>query len=539
MDETINLQQQSDSAGVTPRPLRVLIVDDSENDVRIVLHSLRKAGYQPLYERVWTASAMAAALRKQPWDIVISDYEMPGFGGLEALELLRQSGQDVPFILVSAVVSEETAVAAMKAGAHDYIMKRKLARLAPAIERELREAQTRAARKAAEAALRHSEDQLRQAQKLEAVARLAAGVAHDFNNILTAISGHSELLLRQMEAGDVRRKNAEQIEKCAYMAAALTRQLLTFSRKQAIEPRVLRLNHVIRNIERMLRRLIGEDIEFLAALDDRVGPIKADPGQLEQVIMNLAINARDAMPEGGKLTITTANLSVDQCEVKDVPGLGSGKYVMLTVTDTGTGMTEKVKAHLFEPFFTTKPPGKGTGLGLATCFGIVKQSRGHIEVDSQLGLGTTFRVYFPEAQEAVEPVRGGVLAAEIAGGTETVLLVEDETIVRELAAATLRERGYTVLEADNGEAGLRMARQHKGRIDLVLTDVVMPVMGGKEMAQALRESHPETKILFTSGYSEDVIGEHGLVRPGMEFLQKPYLAASLARRVREVLGQPK
>src|SRR5215831_3244886 len=267
MDENINLPQQSENPVANPRPLRVLVADDSENDAFLVLRVLKRAGYEPVHERVWSSPMMKAALQKQDWDIVISDYEMPGFGGFEALQLLKESGRDLPFILVSAVVSEETAVAAMKAGAHDFIMKRKLARLVPAIERELREAQTRAARKAAEAALRQSEDQLRQAQKLEAVARLAAGVAHDFNNILTAIGGHSELLLRQLESGDPRRRNAEQIEKCASMAAALTRQLLTFSRKQVIEPRVIELNEIVRGIERMLRRLIGEDIDFTATLD--------------------------------------------------------------------------------------------------------------------------------------------------------------------------------------------------------------------------------------------------------------------------------
>ena len=538
MDGTMNSQKEPDPPGAAPRPLRVLIADDSENDALILLHTLRKAGYEPLSERVWTAPTMQAALQKQAWDLVISDYDMPGFGGFEALELLKASGQDLPFILVSAVVSEETAVAAMKAGAHDFIMKRKLARLAPAIERELRDARSRAARKAAEAALRQSEDQLRQAQKLEAVARLAAGVAHDFNNILTAIIGHSALLLRALEPGDSKRKSAEQIEKCACLAATLTRQLLTFSRKQAIEPRVLKLNGVIRNIERMLRRLIGEDIEFRATLDAVDGSIRADPGQLEQVIMNLAVNARDAMPNGGKILAKTANLTLEETRLKSVPGLNPGQYVMLAIADTGTGMTEEVKAHLFEPFFTTKPAGKGTGLGLATCFGIVKQSSGHIEVESELGKGTTFRLYFPRVQDAVEPAGAENLATQPAGGTETVLLVEDEAFVRELAVATLRERGYTVIEAANGAEGLRIARQHSGKIDLVLTDVVMPVMGGKDMADALRGSHPDTRVLFTSGYSEEVIGHHGVLRTGINFLQKPYLAATLARRVREVLDAP-
>jgi two-component system cell cycle sensor histidine kinase/response regulator CckA len=539
MDKIIIPPNQSNSSetGITNKALRALIADDSENDVLFLLRALRKAGYEPVYERVSTAPAMKAALQRQTWDIVISDYEMPNFGGFEALQLLKESGHDLPFILVSAVVSEETAVAAMKAGAHDYIMKRNLVRLAPAIERELREAQTRGARKAAEEALRQSEEQLRQAHKIEAVGRLASGVAHDFNNILTVITGHSELLLRQLDADDPRRKNAEQIEKAAYRAAALTRQLLTFSRKQVIEPRVLKLNAIILNIEKMLRRLIGEDIEFCTVLDSAAGHIKADPGQIEQVIMNLAVNARDAMPNGGKLTVTTANTTLDKNQLNNFPDLCAGDYVMLTIADTGTGMSEEVKAHLFEPFFTTKPPGKGTGLGLATCFGIVKQSTGHINVHSELGRGTTFKIYFPQVQSALESPRVRIMPTEATGGNETVLLVEDEPVVRELAVATLREKGYTVVEAVNGEEGLRMARQHDGKIDLVLTDVVMPVMGGKEMADALRTSHPDTKVLFTSGYTEDAMGHHGVLRPGILFLQKPYMTATLARKVREVLDE--
>jgi two-component system, cell cycle sensor histidine kinase and response regulator CckA len=399
MDQTIILPNQSNSpeSGVTKKALRALIADDSENDVLLLLRVLRQAGYEPIYERVSTAPAMKAALERQAWDIVISDYEMPHFGGFEALQLLKQSGHDLPFILVSAVVSEETAVAAMKAGAHDYIMKRKLARLAPAIERELREAQTRLARKAAEEALRQSEEQLRQTQKMEAVGRLAASVAHDFNNILTAISCHSEMLLKQLTAGDPRRKNAEQIEKCAQMAATLTRQLLNYSRKQVIEPRILELNVAILNIEPILRRFIGQDIEFCTALDPDAGHIKADPSQIEQILVNLVVNARDAMPDGGKLTITTANTTLNKDQVKNSPDLRAGHYVTLAIADTGTGMTEEVKAHLFEPFFTTKPPGKGTGLGLATCFGIVKQNNAHIKVQSEFGKGTTFIIYFPQA----------------------------------------------------------------------------------------------------------------------------------------------
>ncbi len=475
MDEIMIPPHQSDlsEAELPSKPLRVLFADDSENDVLMLLRVLRKAGYEPVYERVSSAAPMREALLRQAWDVVISDYEMPGFGGFEALQILKESGHDLPFILVSAVVNEETAVAAMKAGAHDYIMKRRLARLVPAIARELREAQSRVARKAAEAALRQSEEQLRQAQKLEAVGRLAAGVAHDFNNILTIITCHSELMLRQMPANDTRRKHVEQVEKAAHMAAGLTRQLLTFSRKQVIEPRVLKLNDVITDVEKMLRRLIGEDIEFHTKLDPAAGHIKADAGQIEQVIMNLAVNARDAMPDCGKLTIMTANTVLDENYLRSFPELRAGDYVMLAIADTGVGMSEPARAH--------------------------------------------------------------ITSTDVAGGSETVLLVEDAPAVRELAALTLREKGYTVFEALNGEDGLRTARQQNGRIDLVLTDVVMPVMGGKEMADALQKSYPETRVLFTSGYTEDAISQRGILRPGVIFLQKPYTTAALARKVREAL----
>ena len=379
------------------RPLRVLIADDSEDDAFLLLRALRKAGYEPDFERISNGPAMQAALQRREWEIVISDFEMPGFGGLEALEVLKRSGKDIPFILISAVLSEETAVAALKAGAHDYMMKRKFARLGPAIERELRDVKTRAARRTAEAALKQSEEQFRHTQKIEAVGRLAASVAHDFNNIITAILGHSELLLRQLEPGNALRKNVEPIEKCAHMAATLTKQLLAFSRKDASSPRVLQLNDVILNLEKMLHRLIGADIKFQTVIDPQAGTIKADSGQMEQVVMNLVVNARDALPNGGNLTITTANVRVDG----PASGLGAditpGDYVLLSIADTGIGMSDAVKARLFEPFFTTKPPGKGTGLGLATCFGIVKQNGGHIQVDSELSKGTVFRIYFPHA----------------------------------------------------------------------------------------------------------------------------------------------
>lgn len=523
---------------VATKPLRVLFADDSENDVLMLIRALRKGGYQAVHDRVSNAADMKASFHNHTWDIVISDYEMPGFGGIEALQILKESGHDLPFILVSAVLSEEMAVSAMKAGANDFVMKGRLARLVPAIERELREAETRMARKTAETALRQSEEQLRQAQKLEAVGRLAAGVAHDFNNILTAITGHSEMLIGALDPHDTRLKHAEQIEKAAGMAAALTRQLLTFSRKQVIEPRVLNLNDVVTNIQKMLGRLVGEDIELHLDADPDTGAIRADPHQIEQIIMNLAVNARDAMTSCGKLSIKTGNVSLDDGQARTFPDMKPGNYVMLTISDTGTGMTDEVKAHLFEPFFTTKAPGKGTGLGLATCFGIVKQNNGHIHVQSEVGHGTTFTIYLPQVKSAAEPQPASVKRPDTVGGHETLLIVEDEQAVREMAVLALRNKGYTVFEAENGEEGLRTTREQNGRIDLILTDVVMPMMGGKEMADAIHLDYPQTKTLFTSGYSDDAISHHGVLEPGIVFLQKPYMMATLVRKVREVLDIP-
>jgi signal transduction histidine kinase len=518
----------------TSKTLRVLIVDDSENDAIVLLHALRKADYHPIYERVWSASAMKAALQGQSWEIVISDFHMPGFGGLEALQLLKESGLDTPFILVSGLVGEETAVAAMKAGAQDYIMKRNLGRLIPAIERELREAQTRAARKTAEEALRQSEEKLRQAQKVEAVGLLAGGVAHDFNNILTVIMGYSNLLLEGTEETNPQRRYAQELQLAAGRGASLTRQLLAFSRKQSIEPKVLDLNSVVADLEKLLRRLLGEDIELLSVATTPLGRVEADPSQIEQVVMNLAVNARDAMPNGGTLTLKTANVTFDDIAAGRPPGIEPGPYVMFSITDTGTGMSDEVKAHLFEPFFTTKPLDKGTGLGLATSYGIVKQNCGHIEVSSELGRGTTFCIYLPRVEQAIL-TPSLVDEPRSVGGNETLLLVEDEPAVRELNELILRELGYQVLTASDGLEALRL-RPEAQEVDLLITDIVMPNLGGHELARRLRLARPDLKILFTSGHTADKIAQVSDVQ-GTGFLQKPYRPDVLATKVRKMLEE--
>jgi len=385
---------------------------------------------------------------------------------------------------------------------------------------------------------RRLEAQLHQAQKMEAIGRLAGGVSHDFNNLLTSIMGYTELALLALHPGDPIRSDLEGIQKTAERAANLTRQLLAFARKQVINPTVLNLNDLILNVDKMLRRLIGEDIELVTLPAPDLGQVKADPGQLEQVLLNLAVNARDAMPTGGKLTIETANIVLGEDYAHQHPEVTPGEYTMLTISDTGTGMTEEVKSRIFEPFFTTKEKSKGTGLGLATCFGIVKQNDGHIWVDSELDRGTTFKICLPRVRKAVSPTIPQEKSGDLPRGTETVLLVEDEPAVRDLAKRVLRGQGFKVLDAANGEEALRVVREHAGaRIELLLTDVVMPRMGGRELADRLKATYPELKILFTSGYTDKANTHFGTLEPGMAFLQKPFTPEALIHQVREILDR--
>jgi signal transduction histidine kinase/ActR/RegA family two-component response regulator len=386
---------------------------------------------------------------------------------------------------------------------------------------------------------KRTEDQLRQSQKMEAIGRLAGGVAHDFNNVLTVIAGYSDLLMRRLGEEHPLYKNAEEIQTAAQRAASLTRQLLAFSRKQVLQPKVLDLNIVVAGMEKMLRRLIGEDIELRTKLDPHLGKVKADPGQIEQVIMNLAVNARDAMPMGGKLIIETEGVTIDKGTMFQDGELDPREYITISISDTGVGMTEEVKAHLFEPFFTTKGKEKGTGLGLPTSYGIVKQSGGHINVYSEPGKGTTFKVFLPRVEKAAEMLAQHDEAKLLPRGKETVLLVEDEPAVRELAACVLRESGYQVLEACNGKDGMRMAGEHQDHaIDLLITDVIMPHMGGKELADNIRDQRPKIKVLFISGYTDDALAHHGVLDDGTAFLEKPFSPARLVHKVREVLDQP-
>ena len=401
------------------------------------------------------------------------------------------------------------------------------------------QAQDVTAGKQAEESRAQLEDQLRQAQKMEAVGRLAGGVAHDFNNLLTVIRGRAELLLRRLAADDPQRRHLDLLEQSAGRAAALTQQLLAFSRKQVLQPKVLDLNTLLGEIEQMLRRLIGEDIEVVVKPGPALSAVEADPSQLEQVLMNLVVNARDAMPGGGRLTLETANVELDEASARSHPGARPGTYVMLAVSDSGIGMDAETQARLFEPFFTTKGPGKGTGLGLATVYGIVKQSGGSIWVYSEVGLGTTFKIYLPRVHggsEGAEPM--GVKVAPTQG-SETVLLVEDEAAVRHLAREILQSQGYTVLEARHPGEALRLGAEHLGPIHLMVTDVVMPQMGGREVANRLASRRPEMRVLYMSGYTDEAIVHQGVLDAGTAFLQKPFSVTGLAQKVHEVLSDPR
>jgi PAS domain S-box-containing protein len=390
-------------------------------------------------------------------------------------------------------------------------------------------------RRAADLQRIHLEDQLRQSQKMEAVGRLAGGVAHDFNNLLTAITGYAELLQTRFDPGDDARQHVDEILRSSTRATQLTRQLLAFSRRQVLQPRVLSLAAVVQGVEGLLRRLIGEHIELTTVADPALGSVRADQGQVEQVLMNLAVNARDAMPSGGRLIIETRNVLLDDSYHDRHGRMRQGSHVLLSVTDTGVGMDEETRSHIFEPFFTTKEKDKGTGLGLATVYGIVKQSDGDIWVYSEPGRGTTFKIYFPRLEQAQEQPPREATRLRPRKGTETILLVEDSDVVRRLLRELLLQNGYTLLEARHGEEALALSAAHPGDVHLLLTDMVMPRMSGRDLARRLCPLRPAMKVLFMSGYTEEAIASHGVLEPGTAFLEKPFTPETITRKVRELL----
>jgi two-component system, cell cycle sensor histidine kinase and response regulator CckA len=390
-----------------------------------------------------------------------------------------------------------------------------------------------AEKETAQEALARSEKLLQQSQKMEAIGLLAGGVAHDFNNLLAVINGYSDLLLERSDLPEADRRSLEQIKQAGGSAASLTRQLLMLSRQQVVEPVVLNINQTVGNLDKMLRRLIKENIQFSFVLDPMLDRVKADPGQIEQIVLNLVVNARDAMPGGGTLRIQTKN--VEKSAPQAAPGASPSRFVLLEVTDTGTGMDQQTQAHIFEPFFTTKAVGKGTGLGLATVYGIVKQSNGHIEVQSTLGRGSSFQIYLPAEVQAGAVVEPGKEATEATFSGETILVVEDATPLRDLICQALSVSGCTVLSAPEAQEALRILNQQKGVIDLLITDVIMPGMNGPALAKQVRALRPETKILYMTGYSGEFVRSDMLI-PGVSFIQKPFTPADLRRKIRKMLA---
>ncbi|HEY3215543.1 MAG TPA: PAS domain S-box protein [Candidatus Eisenbacteria bacterium] len=631
-------------------PLRVLLIEDSEADAERLLHELRGGGFDPVSERAPTAEAMRSSLAK-PWDVILAEYRLPDFDAITALEILTQSGRDLPLIIVSSHIGEEAAVAAMHAGARDYVTKENLSRLVPAVRREVREASGRRARRQAEQALRESEeryrsliehtsdlitlstvdgtilfqsasverilghrpeqvigrnwaefvhpedapalrqairdvvggsgfassevrvrhrdgswrvlevrstlktsrrgltlvlgatrditdrkrleDRLRESEKMEAVGRLADGLAHDFSDLLTAIMGYGELLWDQTGDRPQLRENVEQISKAAARAAELTRQLLALGRRQVLTPQVLDLNTVISRMEEVLRQLIGDPIRLVVRPGQGVAPVQADLGQIEQVIVNLAVYARDAMASGGTLTLGTADF---EARPGGSGGLPPGPYVLLTVEDTGGGIDPEIRSHLFEPFFAAHRPGRGSGLGLSTVYAVVSRSGGHLQVDSVPGRGTRFRVYLPRASAQPSPVASvpAPSPGEPPRGDETILLVEGEEAVRSLARRVLTDRGYTVLEARDGREAQETIERHPTPVHLVVTAEAMPGPHGRELAGVEGAPHGATKILYLSGSGD--AGMTAARESGARFLQKPFTAEMLTRMVHEALA---
>ncbi len=667
---------------MTPKPVKLLLIEDSEDDAELVLRELKLAGMNVVHERVDTRAALQAALQK-PWDLFVSDFSMPGFSGLEAFEIVKQQDPDAPFVFVSGVLSEERAVTAMRAGAKDFVLKGKLERLGPVLNRELAEAENRRDRAAIERALkiegrRHQsifnsttvalfeidfsrakelldslpeesrvsslvegdeavkqaadrvrvlaanpaavvmmdaegpeqlvgpladvlrfgsrsvfpeilaalegmkglqrevqveslqgrkievllafrapptvddlqnvvlsmtdlternsiERQMRAAQRMEAVGRLAGGVAHDFNNILTVINSFSNFLLESDDIGDSSRADIQTIKDAATRAEGLTHQLLSFSRRRIAQVDVLDVNQLVGEMDKLLRRLIGEDIELETTLEGSLGLVVADPTHVEQVIMNLAVNARDAMPDGGKLTIKTGNITLDaNSSPKESAEITPGEYVMIAVSDDGVGMDEETQLRIFEPFFTTKEVGKGTGLGLSTVYGIVKQSGGFVWVHSEPGKGTTFQVHLPRTDKAKEAFVPRPPSPEV-GGTETILLVEDEEQVRRAAERILKKAGYEVLTAPRGGEGLLLCEGHAGPIHAMITDIVMPTMNGRELAELVSALRPGIRVLHMSGYPSNTIDHRAVLERGVVFLQKPFTQEQLLSKLRAVL----
>jgi signal transduction histidine kinase len=509
-------------------PLRVLVVEDSEDDTTLLLRELRRGGYEVSFERVDSVSSMKAAVAEKQWDIVMCDYSMPHFSGMDALKILRAKASDVPFIFLSGTIGEEMAVGALKEGAQNCLMKNNMSCLLPAIQRELCDAELRKQRQ-------QLEQQVQRLQKFEAIGRLAGCIAHDFNNALAVILGWSQLGCDEAPAGSPAQRKFLKISEQAQHSAGLTRQMLAFARRQVLQPKNLDLNDLVIQTKRLLESVVGEQIEFALDLAQDLPVIRADPSQIEQVLMNLCLNARDAMPKGGRLLLATSNLEMTEEFCRSHSFGSPGQFVSLSVSDTGVGMDAETLNHMFEPFFTTKQ-GKGAGLGLASVYGIVKQHRGFVNVYSEPKLGTTFRIHFPSGTGGAEPLPV-VIDRHLQRGTETILVADDREELRELFSMVLGGCGYRIIQAKDGREAVGLFRAHAKEIRLVVLDVVMPVLNGPEAYSQMRGFRPDLPVVFTSGHTAELASLSSLIEEGACFLQKPYDPGTLRDLVRTTLDR--
>jgi signal transduction histidine kinase len=509
------------------KPLRVIFVEDSEDDCLLLARELSKGGFVLASQWVDSSAGLQNALDRGEWDLVVSDHTLPGFTGLEALRIVRERNAEIPFIFVSGTIDEGTAAAALRQGAQDYLIKGALQRFLPAVEREIREVAQRRERKRLEV-------QVLTLQKFEAIGRLAGGIAHDFNNIIGAILGWAEMGLEDEQAGVRAKERFVKITDQARRATKLTAQILAFARRQVLQPRKLNLNASVDDVTSLLHKLIGDRVEIrvLPASDLRV--TMADPAQIEQILMNLCLNARDAMPERGTLIIETRNVDLEEEHLRTEPEAHPGPYVLLSVSDTGIGMDQATIDRIFEPFFTTKEMGRGTGLGLATVYGIVKQHGGFIRVYSEPGRGTAFRLYFPGSEGPCDPADGQA-PSELRRGHETILLADDHEALRQSAHDMLRELGYQVLSAGNGKEAVSLFEFHAKQVDLAILDVMMPVMDGPHAYERISATNPDLPVIFTSGYTPEAVPFMADVGRGALVLQKPYTLKSLSEMIRAAL----
>jgi len=510
------------------RPLAVLLVDDNVDDAIAIDAALRDAGFELRSKRVDSPSALREALNSDTWDVVLSEYAPSGFAGLEAHSVLHRSPSNLPFIIVTRELSVEAAAHSIERGVESLVLKGRLDRLSSAIERAIASG---VEREENEILLR----ELRHAKKMEAVGRLAGGVAHDFNNLLTVIQGYGNILKRRLVPRGECVEEIGELLGATERAAGLTRQLLAFSRSQDLKPQVLDIGDHVRGVQKMLDRVIGEDVELALEVAPDAGSVRADPGQLEQVLMNLMVNARDALPDGGRIVIRANVVRLGPGDIPESPGLRPGPYVRLAVEDNGIGMDPETARHIFEPFFTTKEEGKGTGLGLAMVFGIVRQSKGAIRVRSRAGQGTKFEVYLPSVAPEPGAAPGEPEPIEETRGTGTVLLVEDEDAVRNLLRGELQRVGYDVIPASNGDEAWQLVEGRGEPVDLVVTDVVMPGMRGPDLVAKLREKWPELRVLFVSGWQDPDRTRLPDLDDDTRFLQKPFDPEQLVTVVHEMI----